>query len=1109
MDDETKAYFESLKRGIETEYAVAREARSMNIDPSGDVEAIPAGDLADRVEGLVGPKGIAVKIRTMGKENIPKIIDSMLEVRPSMSDDYIEKQADQALRTTLAILTEGVVAAPIEGISHVKVKSNPDGSRYLSAYFSGPIRSAGGTAQGLAVLCADYVRRKFNLQEYRPTNDEVERYVEEIKIYHEKADRLQYQPSDNDIRTIVRNVNVCVDGDPTEEIEVSIHRDLQRVETNRVRGGMCLVIAEGVAQKARKILKFSEGINFDWNWLETLGKEKKQEDELKPLKKFMEEIVGGRPIFSSPSAKGGFRLRYGRSRSCGIMAKAIHPAAMILTDSFIATGTQVKVEYPGKGCVVTSCENVEAPVVKLSNGSVIRVESTEKAVEVNDDVAEILFLGDILIPFNDFLQTNTLLLPAGYCEEWWQNDLDSKGVKFDHPTDLTADEAVELSLKHGIPLHPRYTFYWSDVNVGSIKTLANWLSRGKIAEGRLVMENNDRDAKRVLEVMGVPHIVRENTVTIEEYRPLLAPLGAVINEGALDITAVGTAAECMDEAESALALLEKTSPIDIRNKSGTYIGCRMGRPEKAKERKMQPAVHSLFPLGDAGGRLRSVNAAAQQSSIEVEVANYICPRCGEKSITPKCPICGEKNTEMRTCACGWVGTGDVCRKCGSKPRHYAKRSVNIRELWMNAVRAVGRTAEVKGVMGMISEHKIPEPLEKGLIRAIKDVYVFKDGTVRFDATNVPLTHFKPKETGTSIETLRKLGYDKDRNGAELTIEDQIVELRIQDIIIPESGGDYLVKASQFIDETLVKLYKKKPYYNVKTREELVGKLAIGLAPHTSAGVTARIIGYTKANVCFAHPYWHAAKRRDADGDEDAFMLLLDVLLNFSKKYLPETRGGQMDAPLVVITKLDPKEIDDEAHKMEIVRKYPDYFYDKTWERANPSQVKVKTVMDVLDADPYVHLEYTHESENIAGPVLETQYTKLKTMREKVEAQLKVAEKIRAVDEREVAELVLNAHFLKDSYGNLRTFTRQHFRCVKCNESYRRVPLNGKCGKCGGKLILTVSEGNIRKYIEISKEIAEKYKLSDYIKQRLMLIENDLASLFINDLKKQSSLAEYM
>ncbi len=55
-----------------------------------------------------------------------------------------------------------------------------------------------------------------------------------------------------------------------------------------------------------------------------------------------------------------------------------------------------------------------------------------------------------------------------------------------------------------------------------------------------------------------------------------------------------------------------------------------------------------------------------------------------------------------------------------------------------------------------------------------------------------------------------------------------------------------------------------------------------------------------------------------DGDEDCVMLLMDGLLNFSKSYLPDKRGGQMDAPLVMSSRIDPCEIDDEAHNMDIV-----------------------------------------------------------------------------------------------------------------------------------------------------------------------------------------------
>ena len=72
----------------------------------------------------------------------------------------------------------------------------------------------------------------------------------------------------------------------------------------------------------------------------------------------------------------------------------------------------------------------------------------------------------------------------------------------------------------------------------------------------------------------------------------------------------------------------------------------------------------------------------------------------------------------------------------------------------------------------------------------------------------------------------------------------------------------MIKVAQFIDDLLTKLYGLPAFYSDKTRDDLVGHLVIGLAPHTSAGVLARIVGFTRANVGYAHPFFHAAKRRN-------------------------------------------------------------------------------------------------------------------------------------------------------------------------------------------------------------------------------------------------------
>ncbi len=219
--------------------------------------------------------------------------------------------------------------------------------------------------------------------------------------------------------------------------------------------------------------------------------------------------------------------------------------------------------------------------------------------------------------------------------------------------------------------------------------------------------------------------------------------------------------------------------------------------------------------------------------------------------------------------------------------------------------------KLKGERELKSKDMCPEPLEKGILRRKHEIYVNKDGTIRFDLTDVPLTHFRPREIGLSVEKALELGYDHDIYDRPLTDPEQLCELKVQDIVPSISCGEFMVRVTGFIDDLLERFYELPRFYNAQSKEDLIGHLAIGLAPHTSGGILCRMIGFTKASVCFGHPFFHAAKRRNADGDEDSVVLLLDGLLNFSRSYLPDSRGGLMDAPLVLALRLDPNEVDKE------------------------------------------------------------------------------------------------------------------------------------------------------------------------------------------------------
>jgi DNA polymerase II large subunit len=373
---------------------------------------------------------------------------------------------------------------------------------------------------------------------------------------------------------------------------------------------------------------------------------------------------------------------------------------------------------------------------------------------------------------------------------------------------------------------------------------------------------------------------------------------------------------------------------------------------------------------------------------------------------------------------------------------------------------------------------------------------------------LPLTHFIPSEIGVTVPKLLEMGYTKDCYGQDIVSEDQIIELKVQDIVVSDNRGDYLVGVANFVDDLLERYYGMERFYNVSDKYDLIGHLIAGLAPHTSAGVLGRIVGFTKALGCYAHPYFHSAKRRNCDSDEDSVLLLLDALINFSKSYLPSTRGGSMDAPLVLSTRIDPEEIDDESHNLDIFERFPVEFYEETYTPHKPADVLEyidNVEMHLGTPQQYEGLMFSHHTSNIhAGPTI-CLYKTLPSMREKVEAQISLAEKIRAVDQRGVVEKVLSSHFLPDIMGNSRAFSKQKVRCTKCGSKYRRIPLTGKCQKCGGNLILSVSKGSVTKYLEISQELINRYPISPYLRQRLEIQEFGIKSLFESDKSKQSSL----
>src|SRR3989344_2141414 len=142
--------------------------------------------------------------------------------------------------------------------------------------------------------------------------------------------------------------------------------------------------------------------------------------------------------------------------------------------------------------------------------------------------------------------------------------------------------------------------------------------------------------------------------------------------------------------KTVLQIINSVSPFEIRAKVGVYVGSAMGRPEKSRERKMKPPVHSLFPIGLLGGKVRSLKKAyntireaggSQTAEFELEVR--------------KCEDCGKKNW-ARQCECGGKGAG------------YEIQQFNLMRAVEKAIQKTGLAPDnVKAVQGLISARKTP------------------------------------------------------------------------------------------------------------------------------------------------------------------------------------------------------------------------------------------------------------------------------------------------------------------------------------------------------------------------------------------------------------------
>lgn len=1110
MPDYYLDYYSKISNDVFRIYEKTASAKSTLADSSGMVEPKIVFDLADRVSKMHDidvTETLRKLTQTTTKElaalNLSEEIARGKYAGPETS---LEERLDLAVRVGLAIVTEGVTIAPLQGINEVKIRKNRDGSKYLSVSFAGPIRSAGGTEAASTMLIADHVRKIAGLAKYEANSfdDETGRFVEELRLYEREVGSFQFHVPDEDVISVISNLPVELNGVDTDPIEIVSHRNMVRISTNRVRGGALRVLNDGLIGRSRKLLKLIELFEMDgWDWLKDLKGAIQTGDEDAATHR-MREVITGRSVLSMPKKLGGFRLRYGRACNTGFASVGIHPVVAELLDHAIAVGTQIKLDIPGKASTIAFVDSLDTPIVRLKNGNVVKIKNTTHGIKLKGQIEKILHLGDILISYGDFLENNAELVPTGYVEEYWTEELrlklgryesqDSGLFKFLTQTP-SLEEAVKLSLDFSVPLHPKYLYYWDQISLQEFEQI---LKPVKVESDLIIYQ---KSSKEIFEKLGVPHEVGQDSVFLKS------------EEARIFFYLLFQKQIKLDNSLIVSEMISKNCGIIIRNKFSTSIGVRVGRPEKAAPRKMKPPVHTLFPVGSKGGASRDLVKASKQPNFYCNINNRVCKNCNEPSISILCQKCKTKTTILFVCpACRAELESEYCSKCKRTGTSHSYRTFPLKDrLFMAQERTGIRVQEpFKGVKELINQERIAEPLEKGLIRQSLGLSVFKDGTIRYDATNAPLTHFKPTWIGTSLEKLADLGYTYDIDGKPLSSIDQLVELRIQDVIIPFECGEYLVHVSQYIDKEFDKLFGHPPFYNVKNTTDLVGHLIIGLAPHTSVGIVGRIIGYTNTHVCYGTPVWHSAKRRDADGDADSILLLLDSLLNFSRQFLSDQIGGLMDAPLLVQPIVIPQEVQRQAHNFDVARSIPLSFFEATLRKEKACDVtQMETLKSRLETEgQFYGFGFTHTTSTLTTSKSRSAYSTLGSVLEKLDLQIRTADMINAVDPNEVVSMVMTTHLLPDIMGNLRAYSGQSFRCTTCGASFRRIPLSQNCSECGSKLIQTLTRPSVNKYLKLAKRLLDKYQIEPYLRGRVLSLLDELELVFGKEESDQALLTDY-
>lgn len=1049
IKEEYDIYFSSLQKVLKSTVYAANEAKAKKKDPMDKIEVHFCHNIFDKIEKIIGFEGLSSELEFAYKKTNKWFIIALIIARnivtkkiKSLHNLNENQTLTLALQTTLVILSRGLITIPTESIPNVEINRR---TRHLTVYFSNTIRYAPGEVIGLVILIADYLRKKLYLKKFHMTEDVYGRYLEEILLFLGE-NNTQLTLNLELIKNTIGNIGIEISGESYTNKEVVNYRNLPNIP-NLIRPGMCVAIQrflERLSEVSR--IRKDSGIP-DWSWIDTIN----PKDIIKHKMEFSPSSCKiNQPLIAPTNTNSGFRLRYGRARNIGLGTVGINPATIFLL-KIASPGTQIMLDSINRPLTISQVSTIQGPLVELISGEIRRINTIKEAKSILNQVSAIIDLGDVLLNPEDVAYAEKMEVNS-WTEDLWLNKINGNLTQSNLSLKVFAEEnsldfnqlsriienpnryipsfdlALNISNILNISLHPAYIANWDLI---SFKEFVGLIEQIEITNNSFIKKK--KEIQGILKKLQFPFTFKDNNIQLDLHHDLLV----YIIKHKSEILAEKT-------DNNLERILKKFLPTPTFANIPRRLGMKIIKPEKNSTKKTSPSSHCLFPVGFFGGSKRDLIKAAKSSDLKLQLPYYYCPECKIEIFVPFCPQCKKPAKQQYRCSNNHLcELKQECDICGSYSRAYGSQNIDLDSIIKSSLKRmkIETIKKIKGVSYLKNETKIPENISKGILRSINDLYVFKDGTTRFDVTNEPLTHFKPKEFNISLKLLSELGYTHDINGKNIESTNQIIELFPFDIIIDKNCKDFLIKLSKFLDDELTLLYKENVFFgSSNNKQNILGSLIVGINPTSQIGTIGRIIGFSNTNITYANPIWYLLKGRNCNGDVDSLTFLLDILLNYSQAYLPPIRGGIMDTSHIIQI---PRKLDElnELTRVDYIPICTD-FYSRLNKRPKKDELfHVNTPINEIN------YSYTHQIES-----LNDNFNNLlngKSSIEKIEPYLSLIKKIPEIDEEEILNAILKNNYLKKMTNSLKKYFVQPFKCRRCQTNFRRIPLSNQCPSCNG------------------------------------------------------------